>query len=358
MNKEEKEKIIKSFDFFNIQTEERLQEEIADMVYLIVTSTRETIEPLTNKIFTNTEFYKKILPCLEEDLEEVNFLGYMVKCAKKIYETEKIETVLDTCSIYINKAFDELGIIIVKDFSSIFDMLEIKDFKIIFPLKWFSPDVYKSVTEFLKTFKCKRCKVGKQTAFKNQGEFSNEQILKIGKELKGVSLSTKFDFFPTPAELVKKVHSLVEIKSDDLILEPSAGAGDLIRGLDKKNIVCVELNSILATILKEKKYNVKNIAFEDFEPEQKFDKILMNPPFSKRLDAKHILRAFEMLKNGGELVAIHSCGILYATDKISTEFRNLCDKYKVYQEKIPDGMFADSAKGTKIETCITKFVKD
>ena len=89
MNKEEKEKIIKSFDFFNIQTEERLQEEIADMVYLIVTSTRETIEPLANKIFTNTEFYKKILPCLKEDLKEVNFLGYMVKCAKKIYETEK-----------------------------------------------------------------------------------------------------------------------------------------------------------------------------------------------------------------------------------------------------------------------------
>lgn len=357
MNDIEKEKIINDFDFFNIQTEAQLQKEIADMIYLIISSTYEVIQPLQNKIWLADDFYKEVLSCLKGDLLEGMFLWNLIECAKKIYNTEKIEDVFNACSKYINKAFDELEIVIIKDFSDIFNLLEIKDFKIVFPLKWFSPSIYKSVTEFLKTFNCERCKLGEQTAFKNQGEFSNEQILKIGKELKGVSLSTKFDFFPTPDEVVKKVQSLIDVKENDLILEPSAGTGSLIPGFKKENIICVELNPILTNILKEKKYNVKNIPFEEFEPEQKFDKIIMNPPFSKRLDAKHIKRAFEMLKDGGELVAIHSCGILLATDRASRDFRTLCDKYMVYREKIPSGAFANSAKGTNIEACITKLVK-
>lgn len=358
MNNAEKEKIIESFDFYNIQTEAQLQEEIADMIYILISSTYEAIQPLQNKIWLASDFYKEILPHLAMDLEDTMFLGHLVNCAKKIYNTEKIEDVFDMCSSYINKAFDELEIVIVKDFSEIFEMLEIKDFKIVFPLKWFSPAIYKKVTEFLKTFDCERCKLGKQTAFKNQGEFSNEQILKIGKDLKGVSLSTEFNFFPTPIELVKKMQYLIDIKKDDLVLEPSAGTGSLIAGLKKENIVCIELNPILASILKEKKYNVKNIPFEEYEPEQKFDKIIMNPPFHKRLDAKHIMRAFEMLKDNGELIAIHSSGILHSTDKTCNKFKDLCNKYMTYQEKIEAGAFASSAKGTKIETYIIKLVKD
>lgn len=291
------EKIISEFDFFNIRTEAELQTEIADMIYLTISSTYEVINPMTNKIWLADDFYKEILPHLKGDLQEGYFFNELIKCAKKIYNLEKIEDVFNKCQAKINRAFDELGIVIVNSFSDIFEMLEIKNLKIVFPEKWFIPAIYKIVTEFLKTFKCERCKLGKQTAFKNQGEFSNEQILQIGKNLKGVSLSTKFDFFPTPHELVQKVQLWADIKENDVVLEPSAGTGDLISGLNKKNIVCIEINPILSEILVNKGFKyVYNCAFEDYKSSIEFDKIIMNPPFSKRLDAKHIKLAFEKLK--------------------------------------------------------------
>ena len=67
----------------------------------------------------------------------------------------------------------------------------------------------------------------------------------------------------------------------------------------------------------------------------------MNPPFGKRLDAKHIVKAFEEgLKEGGTLVAISSQAIFTATDKASKKFQEIVAKYS-----------------TSISVVVTKFVK-
>ena len=83
MNDIEKEKIIADFDFFNIKTEAQLQEEIADMIYLVVSCDEKIISPLTNKIWFADEFYAKIMPSLKEDLAEGMFFENLVRCAKK-----------------------------------------------------------------------------------------------------------------------------------------------------------------------------------------------------------------------------------------------------------------------------------
>lgn len=353
------ENIIKKYEFYSVSNVDKLKTEIADLVYMLVTCDYETVVSIQDKIYLASEFYKKIVTRLQQDLNpEENYLGALVQCAKECFNLDTLEQVLTLCRKEINKAFDELGIVVVDDFSDVFDLLEIIDEKIAFPLKWFSPDIYKSVSEFLKTFDCERTKIKKQTAFKNLGEFSNEQILSIGKKLKGVSLSTKFDFFPTPEPLVKKVQELAEIQESDFLLEPSAGTGSLLKGVECRNITCVEISPILGEILREKKYYTHIMPFEEFENEHRFTKIIMNPPFSKRLDAKHIKRAFDMLEIGGRLVAIHSVGILTADDKASRDFRELCNGYLHYQEKISAGAFANSAKGTNIETCITVLDKN
>ena len=240
------------------------------------------------------------------------------------------------------------------------ELLDINNNTLLLPEKWCSPKLYKQVGEFLKTFDCNRVKVKKRVGYKNNGEFTCEQIIHIGKKLNGVSLSEKFDFYPTPKELVERVQELAEIEDNtQTILEPSAGTGSLIDGLNKSNTTCVEINEVLATILEEKGYNVYNCAFEDFDEDVKYDRIIMNPPFGKRMDAKHIVKAFnQYLKEGGILVAIHSSGIVSTTDKHSKEFQKLYSEYGVVQESYTNNEFKNSGKGTNINTTISKFRKN
>ena len=44
----------------------------------------------------------------------------------------------------------------------------------------------------------------------------------------------------------------------------------------------------------------KDIPQKDIADFMEFDKIVMNPPFEKKQDVKHILRAYSLLKNGGK----------------------------------------------------------
>lgn len=341
-------------------TEKEIKKEIAEFSEMVFSSYYEIIAPLKNKTWTVEEFFEKIYPSIKIDIEEEGMYFHgIIKQAKALFHTDSTLEVYRHCSEELNELLQEYhNITIISDFKEIFSLLEIKENKILFPEKWFSPGIYKQITEFLKTFNCERCKVKKQTGFINKGEFTNEQILQIGRDLQGVSLSTKFDFFPTPKELVQKVQQLGEIKADSVILEPSAGIGGLVAGLPKENIQCVELNPVLSSILRNKGFAVHNGPFESFESSGKFDRILMNPPFSKRLDAKHIRIAFDKyLADGGILVAIHSAGINTAQDKGSKYFQELYRKYGEDQIKIPAGAFKDSGKGTNIETIITKLRK-
>jgi predicted RNA methylase len=176
-----------------------------------------------------------------------------------------------------------------------------------------------------------------------------------------IDLSKEFSFFPTPKELVLMAQELLEINNNNslTILEPSCGTGNLLDGIENINrIYCNEYNSFLADILRNKFIHVDNKPFEEYKSDIKFDRIIMNPPFEKRMDAKHILKAFnEHLKDGGILVAIHSVGILNCSDKYSLEFQELSKNFGAYQEIIESGTFKESGKGTNIETCITKFIK-
>lgn len=76
------------------------------------------------------------------------------------------------------------------------------------------------------------------------------------------------------------------------------------------------------------------------------------------MDAKHIVKAFELLKNGGCLVAVHSSGIITSTDRHSTAFQTLFNQYGIEQRKIEAGAFKNSGKGTNITTYISKFIKE
>jgi hypothetical protein len=144
------------------------------------------------------------------------------------------------------------------------------------------------------------------------------------------------EFYPTPMPLAKKmiqpylkkvktrengrIYTELEI-SGRMILEPSAGKGDILDGIQNdtvpyrnedgtinkkpktdgislKNckVYCIEQNKDLQTILQEKGYRVIADDFLDYSGDYFFDLILMNPPFSN--GDEHLLKAWDILEEG------------------------------------------------------------
>lgn len=171
-------------------------------------------------------------------------------------------------------------------------------------------------------------------------------------------IKKQFQFFPTPPELAQQMIELTEINPEHSILEPSAGQGaiadEIIKTVPGAKITLVELNEQNAQVLKNKDYLVNVCDFLQFFGPQ-FDRVIMNPPFTKQQDIDHILHAFELLKNGGILVSIVSESPFFRENKKSQQFREFL--YLNNAEVIPndEGVFKPS--GTMVRTRIIKLVK-
>lgn len=152
------------------------------------------------------------------------------------------------------------------------------------------------------------------------------------------------DFFPTPSAQAQKMIALAGIKQGDRVLEPSAGNGNIADAAAAAGAVVdvVEISPQLQDILKAKGYNLVDTDFMNYQPEQPYDAIVMNPPFSNRLDAAHIMRAYEMVKPGGRLVAIAGEGVFFGSDKKAEEFRAWLEKVGATDEKLEANTFKDA----------------
>lgn len=348
--------IIRDYNFIDIFDEKGLKTGIVNMLDVVTSNTYEFYNTFRDKVILFDELVPEILSTCKDDMNPEYFLGSLMQCGRTCWKMTD-EQILYMLKDEIREIYEEWESVIVFSVAEAADLLEIIDGKLVLPEKWCSPKLYKKLGEFLKTFGCERTKIKKRVAYTCDGEFAPEQIIHICKQLNGVSLSDKFDFYPTPPVLVDVVQELADVKETDTVLEPSAGTGSLVKGLPVRQVDCIELNETLATILKEKGYNVQNCAFEAAEIKQ-YDKIIMNPPFGKRLDAKHIKLAFDkFLKDGGTLVAIHSSGITQATDKASKQFQELFNNYGTYQKEFNNNEFKNSGKGTTISTTITRLQK-
>jgi hypothetical protein len=72
-----------------------------------------------------------------------------------------------------------------------------------------------------------------------------------------------------------------------------------------------------------------------------YDRIIMNPPFSKGRDIEHVKHAFSLLRPGGRLVAIMGEGAFFQSNKAAESFRNWLDELGATSEKLPEGSFLD-----------------
>lgn len=153
------------------------------------------------------------------------------------------------------------------------------------------------------------------------------------------------DFFPTPAATAVRMARLARISKGDRVLEPSAGNGNLADAAKAAGgeVDVIEVSSQLRDILTAKGYSIVAHDFETFEPEEKYDAVLMNPPFSDRKDSLHIQRAYRMLKAGGRLVAIAGEGIFIGSDARAQQFRDWLDTVGAEVESLEQNTFKDKA---------------
>lgn len=170
----------------------------------------------------------------------------------------------------------------------------------------------------------------------------------------------EFQFFETPAELAERLCDMAELTPDSVVLEPSCGKGSIADAVWKrkpKRLLGIELNPDMNRYLAEKEYETRiGQDFLTFETDERFDRIVMNPPFSKHRDATHVQKAFDILTPGGILVAVVSICFLFRTDRVYTQFRDFLDEQNAEVIRLPEGAFKGS--GTMVHSCLIKVRKE
>lgn len=111
-------------------------------------------------------------------------------------------------------------------------------------------------------------------------------------------------FYPTPEGLAQAAVAIAKEGAHDGArwLEPSAGTGNLASLMPEPH--CVEVSHLRCEILRAKGLQVTPGDFLSFPAKPEWDRIVMNPPFSKGRWQAHLEHAAAHLAPGGRLVAI------------------------------------------------------
>lgn len=212
---------------------------------------------------------------------------------------------------------------------------------------------YERVNRVLELAGGKWNRSAKAHLFEGTAEEALEGVIQTGEI---TDAKKEFQFFETTAPVVNRILHYAELKADSRVLEPSAGHGAIaLRAAETaKEVVCIELNPDAVTALKSAAPGNMIVHhsgdFLEVEPLATFSHVLMNPPFSRAQDAKHILRAFEWLEKGGRLVAVASAGVTFRRDAAYAELRALIEKQGGTVEELPAGSF--QASGTMVNTVL------
>lgn len=162
----------------------------------------------------------------------------------------------------------------------------------------------------------------------------------------------EFNYFPTPRKIVDILIEESNLKTGMSVLEPSAGQGSIANVCAKygAEVDCYELMGANFKKLSENS-ELRNLKHGDFllqQPEAIYDRVIMNPPFLKQADIKHVTHALKFLKTGGKLVAVMSGGVTFRNNKLTSEFRDLVATRGGTIEPLPEGSFKES--GTMVST--------
>lgn len=180
------------------------------------------------------------------------------------------------------------------------------------------------------------------------------------------------DFYPTPMSVAGKMLACVDWRRVELILEPSAGKGNLIAAVtrmvadrrysDKFTMSnAVKDHPIRCFDVIESDYNLRLLLrgmglrlidddFLHFHTEKCYDLILMNPPFSE--GARHLIHAIGLMENGGQIVCLLNAETIrnpYTNER--KLLQNLLAERNARIEFVKDG-FKQAERQSNVEVAI------
>ena len=167
-------------------------------------------------------------------------------------------------------------------------------------------------------------------------------------------------FFPSPPPVVDLLMEAADLSAARecrfRFLEPHAGQGAIAERIRALCPECpldvVEILELNRRVLCRKGYRPIAADFLRFDPGPVYDRILANPPFrlrgAPRAYQAHIRHAWDLLAEGGVLVAVAPAGILHAQRQDREFHRWLADRGTT--EELPEGSF--EASGTGVATAL------
>lgn len=140
-------------------------------------------------------------------------------------------------------------------------------------------------------------------------------------------------FYPTTGELAAQLLDEADIREGETCLEPSAGMGGLADLMPQAHTTCVEISPLHCRVLEAKGHNVIEADFLAWASvtDQRFDVVVMNPPFSEGRAVAHLNAAAALVKDCGRLAAILPAG---------SDRKNLLPGWDCSWSAPMEGMFA------------------
>jgi hypothetical protein len=168
------------------------------------------------------------------------------------------------------------------------------------------------------------------------------------------------DYFATPEPLGLKMVEWADIRPGDKVLEPSAGHGAIARFFpETADRALVEPSPYLASraALSSPGAHVLEHRFEDLHAVNKYDAIVMNPPFGHAgaTAIEHIRKAANHLRDGGRIVALIPRGAADEKFERFMESPEAKGLYEVADINLPSSTFERA--GTKVNTRVVVLEK-
>lgn len=169
------------------------------------------------------------------------------------------------------------------------------------------------------------------------------------------------EFYPTPMKLMEKIFDGVDWKKVKVVLEPSAGKGDMaqfiLEQMEKNycyepDLDCIEIEPELRNTLTGAGFRVVHDDFLTFRTFKRYDLIAMNPPFSH--GAEHLMKALDLMENGGNIICILNAETL--RNPCTNLRKALVSKLDEYQASITymQEAFLQSERPTSVEIAVVK----
>ena len=176
------------------------------------------------------------------------------------------------------------------------------------------------------------------------------------------------EFYPTPTALIEKLLKPFEYDLESngkfnrylgkyniqgSILDPSAGSGNFLDYIkenttNKIELFAIEIETELQNILHSKDYPVIESNFLNYQDDEYFDFIIMNPPFSNGAD--HLLKAIDICTNTKIACILNAETILNPYSEKRKRLLSIIDEFGSYE--IVQNAFENADRKTNVEVAL------